>query len=118
MQSGSAGGFHFAHNVGQTPAKPSPASPDNEDVWTDSSLKNKQQIKSLLQMNCFTGGDTLTVRTVRFHYCPQARSTMCLCAHKVSSRLSLTRLRRLSVSGSPYYINGKCSVEDNTHMIG
>lgn len=38
--------------------------------------------------------------------------------HKVSPTLSHTRLTRLSASGSPYYINGKCSVKDNTHMVG
>lgn len=37
---------------------------------------------------------------------------------KVSSTGSQTGLMRLSASGRPHYINGKCSGEDNTHMGG
>lgn len=68
-------------------------------------------------------GDTLAVRTVGFiSFLGQGL----LCVHEgeththtqVSSTISHTRLTRLSASGSPYYINGKCSVEDNTHMVG
>lgn len=37
---------------------------------------------------------------------------------KVSSTVSQMRLMRLSASGRPHYINGKCSGEDNTHTGG
>lgn len=75
-------------------------------------------------------GDTLAVRTVGFiSFLGQGLLCVCVCVHegethththihKVSSTISHTRLTRLSASGSPYYINGKCSVEDNTQMLG
>lgn len=129
-ESGSVDGFQLARSARQTPAKSSPASPDGEDVWSDSSRKKKQQRESLLyigpEMICrsFTGRHSHSQNS-GFHFFPRARSAVCLCVctrekltHKVSSTLSHTRLTRLSASGSPYYINGKCSVEDNTHMVG
>lgn len=69
-------------------------------------------------------GDAYAVRTVGF-ISVLGQGLFCVCVHdggtlthKVSSTVSHTRLTRLSASGSPYYINGKCSVEDNTHMVG
>lgn len=130
-QSGSGDGFHLARSTGQTPAKSSPASPDEEDVRSDSSRKKKQRWESLLhigpEMNCrsFTGRHSRSQNS-GLHFCPRAKSVVSLCVcmreklthtHRVSSTLSHTRLTRLSASGSPYYINGKCSVEDNTHMV-
>lgn len=123
-------GSHLTCSVGQTPAKSSPASPDGEDVGSDSSRKNKQRRESLWyigpEINCgsFTGRHS--VRTVGFvSFLGQGLLCVCECVpekethtHKVSSTISHTRLTRLSASGSPYYINGKCSVEDNTHMVG
>lgn len=102
-----------------------------ERMWgSDSSRKKKQQRESLRyigpEINCgsFTGR-RLRSQNSGFHFCPRARSVLCVCVHdggtlthKVSSTVSHTRLTRLSASGSPYYINGKCSVEDNTHMVG
>ena len=110
-----------------------------ERMWgSDSSRKEKQQRESLRyigpEINCgsFTGRRSRSQNS-GFHFCPRARSVLCVCVcvcvwvcawrrnsltHKVSSTVSHTRLTRLSASGSPYYINGKCSVEDNTHMVG
>ncbi len=67
--------------------------------------------------------DTLAVRTVGFISFLGVVSVVCVHegethTHKASSTISHTRLTRLSASGSPYYINGKCSVEDNTQMLG
>lgn len=42
---------------------------------------------------------------------------VCACVSSIIYRIS-HRLKVLSASGSPYYINGKCSVEDNTQMVG
>lgn len=44
-------------------------------------------------------------------------SAVCVCAHSIVCHI-LHRLTRLSASGSPHYSDGKCSAEDNTHMVG
>lgn len=69
-------------------------------------------------------GETLAVRTAGFisvlgevcmHACVRERRK---CTHTQSIIYHIShRLTRLSASGSPYYINGKCSVEDNTQMV-
>lgn len=132
-QSGSVDGSHLTCSMGQTPAKSSPASPNGEDVGSDSSRKKKQHRESYRysgpEMNCgsFTGRHSRSQNS-GFHFFPRARSAMrlcvCVCAWRRNSHTQSIiyhishRLTRLSASGSPYYIDGKCSLQDNTHMVG
>lgn len=130
-QSGSVDGSHLACSVGQTPAKSSPASPDGEDVgeWQLPEEKAAERVASVYwawdKLWKFYR-ETLTQSEQWVSFLSSGKvCSVCVCVHdggtlthKVSSTVSHTRLTRLSASGSPYYINGKCSVEDNTHMVG
>lgn len=97
-------GSHLTCSLGQTPAKSSPASPNGEDVGSDSSRKKKQHRESHRysgpEMNCgsFTGRHFRSQNS-GFHFFPRARSAMRLCVcvrmrekltRKVSSTISHT----------------------------
>lgn len=80
-----------------------PSAGGGADVQTDSSQTKKLQ-------------PLLPLCRARFDFLPGATSAGWMC--KASSTVSPTRLMRLSASGRPLYINGKCSREDNRHMGG
>lgn len=87
-------GSNLTCGAGQTPAKSSPASPDEEDVGSDGSWKKKQRRESLLyigpEINCarFTGRHFCSEYS-GFHFFPRARSTLsacvCVCARHTQS---------------------------------
>lgn len=112
-QSGSGDGSHLACSAGQTPAKSSRVSTDGEDVRTDGSRKKKQQQESLW----YTRPE---INWASFAGRHSSSQNSCVCGGRNTQSIVYHishGLARLSASGSPYYINGKCSVEDNTQMV-